>query len=234
MFLFQKNNYLSHFTALFYPRLCASCGRHLSASEKVLCLICEHELPRTHFHLSRENPIYKKMYARIQLEHATALFYFDKGNRVQRLIHQLKYSCQPEIGGYLGKMLGNDLKYSDIFRSAEIIIPVPLHEKRLRKRGYNQSECFGQGIAEAMNIQMLPDVIERVVHTETQTGKNRFERWENVKNAFRFKNIHGIEGKHILLVDDVLTTGATLEACGNLLISVPDVRISIATIAFAH
>jgi ComF family protein len=235
MFPFNKTvTYLQNFLQLLYPKMCLGCGNHLSNSENVLCFICENELPKTHFHEQPENPVFKKMYGRLPVENATALFYFDKGNRVQHLMHQLKYGGKTEIGNQLGKMLGNDLKKSDAFRSVEIVIPVPLHEKRLRKRGYNQSDFFGQGIAEAMKINMLPKVVERMEYTETQTGKNRFERWDNVKEAFRLKNADDIKGKHVLLVDDVITTGATLEACGQLLMDVPDVRVSIATIAFAH
>lgn len=181
-----------------------------------------------------DNPVFRKMYGRVPVENATSLFYFDKGNRVQHLMHQLKYRGKTEIGWYLGKLLGNDLHNAEAYQSIDTVIPVPLHVKKFRKRGYNQSEFFARGIAEAMKIDLTTDVLERAENTDTQTGKNRFERWENVKDAFRLRDKVSLKGKHILLVDDVMTTGATLEACALVLMQTPQIRISIATIAFAH
>jgi ComF family protein len=235
MLLFKEiAEYFRHFLGLLYPNICLGCGNHLSASEEVLCIICENELPKTNFHSQPDNAIFKRMYNRMPIENATSLFYFDKGNKVQHLMHQLKYSGKTEIGNHLGIMLGNDLKNIDSYKSISVIIPIPLHERKLSKRGFNQSEHFASGIAKAMQISVLTNVVKRIEHTETQTGKNRYERWDNVKEAFQLMNTEDIKGKHILLVDDVITTGATLEACGQLLTEVPDVRLSIATIAHAH
>jgi ComF family protein len=235
MLLLKKSAaYFRHFIELVYPNLCRACGNHLSESEEVLCIICENELPKTGFHAFPDNAVFKRMYNRMPVENATSLFYFDKGNRVQRLMHQLKYSGKTEIGEYLGMMLGNDLKNTESYKSISLIVPVPLHEKKIRQRGYNQSEYFAYGIAKAMKTPVVTNIIKRTAHTETQTGKNRFERWDNVKEAFRLISPELITDNHILLVDDVITTGATLEACGQLLTEIRGVRLSIATIAFAH
>jgi ComF family protein len=226
--------YAESFRGLLFPNLCMGCSNVLSKNENILCFVCENSLPKTNFHLDTENIIFKKLYGRIPIENATALFYFNKGNTVQRLMHLLKYNDKKEIGKYLGKMLGKDLAECENFKSITTVIPIPLHEKKLRIRGYNQSEYFALGIAEAMRINIATNVLQRIENTETQTGKNRFERWDNVKNAFVLKNESTIENHHVLLVDDVVTTGATLEACAQHLITIPNVRVSIATIAFAH
>jgi ComF family protein len=226
--------YLRHFAQLLYPKICLGCGNHLSDSETVLCIICENELPKTRFHEQPENVVYKRMYGRMPVENATALFYFDKGNRVQHLLHQLKYSGKTEVGEHLGMMLGNDIKAVASYQPISAIVPIPLHEKKVRQRGFNQSEYFANGIAKALNISVLTNVVKRIEYTDTQTGKNRFERWDNVKEAFQLENADSIKGRHILLVDDVITTGATLEACGQLLMDIEDVKLSIATIALAH
>ncbi len=226
--------YLESFRSLLFPNLCMSCSGVLSKNEKVICIICENTLPKTNFHLAPENVIFNRLYGRIPIESATALFYFDKGNKVQHLMHLLKYSGKKEIGVHLGKMLGKDLVESNSFKNISIVIPVPLHEKKLRMRGYNQSEYFAKGIAEAMKISVATNVLRRIENTDTQTGKNRFERWNNVKEAFVLSNKEALKNQHVLLVDDVVTTGATLEACAQHLMQIENTRVSIATIAFAH
>lgn len=226
--------YLESFRSLLFPNLCYSCSGVLSKNESVICLICENSLPKTNFHEVSENPIFNRLYGRIQIENATALFYFDKGNKVQHLMHLLKYSGKKEVGTHLGKMLGKDLATSAGFKNISAVIPVPLHEKKLRKRGYNQAEYFARGIAEAIKTSMVTNVLKRVENTETQTGKNRFERWDNVKEAFVLNNKNSLMNQHVLLVDDVVTTGATLEACAQHLMEIEGLKISIATIAFAH
>jgi ComF family protein len=226
--------HLEAFVSLLFPNLCLGCGGVITAQEQVLCIICENSLPKTNFHNEKENVVFKRLYGRIPIENATPLFYFDKGNTVQHLMHQLKYRGKKEIGTYLGKMLGADLLCVEEYKSINVVIPVPLHERKLRIRGYNQSDYFAFGIAEAMKINVLTNVIKRIEFTDTQTGKNRFERWENVKNAFVVQQPDAIKGLHVLLVDDVVTTGATLEACAQHLLNIEDVKVSIATIAFAH
>lgn len=227
-------SYLESFVGLLFPNVCMGCGGVLSKQEKVLCFICENNLPKTFFHNEVDNAVFKRLYGRIPIENATSLFYFDKGGTVQHLMHQLKYNDKKEVGSYLGKMLGNYLLESNSFNSIESVIPVPLHEKKLYQRGYNQSEYFADGIAEAMSISCLPNALKRTDYTETQTGKNRFERWDNVKDAFELINPELIKNKHVLLVDDVVTTGATLEACAHRLMDAQNTKVSIATIAYAQ
>jgi ComF family protein len=152
---------------------------------------------------------------------------------VQHLIHSLKYKGSRETGVYLGKLLGTDLQKSELFSSVELVIPVPLHPKKQHKRGFNQSERIGEGIGRAMKIPLLNDRLIRIIHTSTQTKKTRESRWDNVKNAFSVQETSDLENKHILLVDDVLTTGATLESCSRQLLKIPGVRVSVATLAYA-
>lgn len=158
---------------------------------------------------------------------------FQKGGRVQHLLHQLKYRGRQDVGVYLGKMYGLTLSRIPDYRNVELILPVPLHTRRLHFRGYNQSACFAQGLSEALDIPWSDALLLRTAHTETQTNKSRMERFENVARAFEVPDPDGIVGKHILLVDDVLTTGATLEACGTLLLEIPGISLSLATIAMA-
>ena len=172
-------------------------------------------------------------WGRIKIFSAAAFLNFTKSGRVQRLVHQLKYKSKIEVGTLLGELYGRDLKQADLFKNVELIIPIPLHWKKQKKRGFNQSEIFGRGLAKAMNAQLDTVSLYRKVHTETQTKKSRIERWENVREVFALKNEVHLEGKHILLIDDVITTGSTLEAAAGKLLSIPGVKVSLATIAFA-
>jgi ComF family protein len=221
------------FFSLVFPDLCAACGNSLWRHEETICLSCAHHLPRTNFHLSLENPVGELFWGRVALESAAAFLYFNKGNRVQRLIHQLKYKGRKDIGIYLGKDYGLLLKNSPFFHSAEIILPVPLHLKKLMKRGYNQSELFAKGLGESMNIPVDPGLLYRRKATETQTKKNRFRRWQNVTEVFAVRDPEKLESKHVLVVDDVITTGATLESCIIALSGIRGIRISVAAIAVA-
>jgi ComF family protein len=188
-------------------------------------------LPRTNFHLEVDNPAGKIFWGRARIESATAYCYFNKGNKVQRLVHLLKYKGRKDIGIFLGEKQGHLLKYSPLFNSVEMIIPVPLHKKKLMQRGYNQSEQFALGLGKSMKITVNPYILYRTKFTETQTRKSRFKRWQNVSEMFALKDPSILERKHVLLVDDVITTGATLEACINTLSVIPGIRISIAAIA---
>jgi ComF family protein len=190
-------------------------------------------LPKTWFHNDPDNPLNKVFWGRVQLEAVASYVYFQKGSTVQHLLHQLKYKDRPGIGVKLGKWYGLELKQADIFREAELIIPVPLHPRKLQKRGYNQSEAFADGLVSVMGIRPENRCLYRKVYSQTQTRKTRFDRWENVENIFAVKYPDRIRGRHILLVDDVLTTGATLEACAQALLEVPGVKVSVATIAYA-
>ncbi|MFH1159756.1 MAG: phosphoribosyltransferase family protein [bacterium] len=223
--------WIDDFISLIYPRICACCGNSLWRHEQVICTSCEFHLPKTWFHLEHDNPVSRAFWGRARVESATAYLHFNKGNKVQRLIHHLKYKGRKDIGIYLGSQYGLYLKNSPFFNSADLVIPVPLHRKKLRQRGYNQSEQFGIGLATSMRIRVDNQQLCRISSSETQTRKSRFKRWENVAGIFAVKNPGKLEGKHVILVDDVITTGATLEACVQVLSLIPDIRVSIATIA---
>ncbi len=224
---------IDDFISLLFPRICAACGNSLWKQEETVCLSCEFHLPRTNFHLSLENPVSRLFWGRTNLESASAYVYFNKGNRVQRLIHQLKYKGRKDIGIYLGRQYGQYLRYSPFFHTAQLIVPVPLHTKKLMQRGYNQSEQFAIGLGESMKIPVDSDAICRRKETETQTKKSRFRRWQNVAEVFEVKDPGSLEMKHVLLVDDVITTGATIESCIRALSPIHGIRISVATIAVA-
>lgn len=221
------------FLSLFFPNYCCACNTSLGRNERVICTSCLDKLPQTHFHLYAENPIAKLFWGKVQLHAAAALYYFHKGNKVQHLVHQLKYKGKKEVGIYLGEIYGKILAQNPSFSMVDIIIPVPLHQKKLKKRGYNQSEMFGIGLSKGMQKPMKTDVLYRTSFTETQTKKSREERWKNVETVFAVHQAEAYAGKHFLLVDDVITTGATMEACIHALEAVPNVKISIAAIAAA-
>lgn len=221
------------FISLLFPRTCCACNNPLERNEEVICTLCLAQLPKTEFHLHSENAVAKVFWGRVPLNAATALYHFHRGNKVQHLVHLLKYNGKKEIGLFLGNIYGNTLINTPLFSTVDIIIPVPLHVKKLRKRGYNQSEMFGSGLSQRMNRPMMTDVLVRTSYTDTQTKKSRDERWRNVETVFSVLNPDAYTGKHLLLVDDVITTGATIEACANALLTIPHVKISVAAIAAA-
>ncbi|HDR89237.1 MAG TPA: ComF family protein [Bacteroidetes bacterium] len=218
---------------LFFPAVCAGCGASLVTGEEILCTRCLFLLPRSNYHLSTDNPVSRLFWGRVPVEHATALYLFEKGSIFQSLIHQLKYRGRKDIGLYLGKLLGSEIRDTPGFSSAERIIPVPLHPSRERVRGYNQGEYIARGMAEVMQAEAEFGNLVRKGKTATQTRRSRIERWENVRGMFAVKKPHRLENRHVLLVDDVVTTGATLEACAEMLLEIPGVRVSIATLAVA-
>lgn len=226
--------YLADFVSLLFPQLCPACGQSLMANEDLLCTECRYTLPQTNFHQHPDNIVAQQFWGKMPLQGAYALYYFSKGGKVQSLMHHFKYSGMQRIGNVLGNIAGAQLAESEVYNTANLIIPVPLHQKRLKERGYNQSACFAQGLAEKLNVAVEEDNLIRLKATETQTHKSRFARYENMKEVFAIANPERLENKHILLVDDVVTTGSTLEACGNVLLSVPGLRLSIATIAYAE
>jgi ComF family protein len=224
---------IEDFFSLFFPKVCLACGNSLYLNEEMLCTSCILHLPQTHFAASRDNPVSQVFWGKVDLYSAMALYYFTKGGRVQHLLHQLKYKGCKEIGNFLGQLLGEELKESEYFHSVEVVIPVPLHPRKKRKRGYNQSEMIAAGICQSMNIKLDTHTLYRSHYSETQTRKGRYKRWENVKDIFEITSSGELRGKHVLLVDDVITTGSTLESCSVALQKIPDVRISVACIAFA-
>lgn len=227
-------NLFDDFLSLIFPNLCACCGNSLFKHEKIICTLCDFRLPRTNFHLERNNDVSRSFWGRVPIESAASFFYFHKGSRVQQLIHLLKYKERKEVGVFLGEKYGTYLKHSPFFSSVEVIIPVPLHKKKRLKRGYNQSEEFAKGLASKMKIPLNCTSLVRTMATATQTRKSRYRRWENVSDMFVVLSPELVRGKHILLVDDVITTGATLEACAVELLKIEGVRISIASIAYSN
>jgi ComF family protein len=224
---------LNDFISLIFPQVCVSCGKSLYKNEQNICTYCIYHLPKTDFHLDNDNPIAKIFWGRTNIHSAGAFYGFNKGGKVQHLIHQLKYKGRKEIGFTVGKLYGFDLKQHENFNTVDVVIPVPLHPKKEKKRGYNQSESFAQGLATVLDAESNFTTLFRTYESETQTRKSRFSRWKNVETIFQLKNGESLAGKHILLVDDVITTGATLEACAQTLQQIPDIKISIATIAYA-
>ena len=228
------HTWFSDLTALFFPKNCAVCGSVLRRQEEILCTSCYYKLPETHFENHYDNPVMEVFKGRLPLVSATSFLFFSKGGITQQLIHKLKYKGRRDVGIYMGQLLGNRLNQSPLFSQADFIVPVPLHPKKEHARGYNQSLMLARGLALRMQAQVMPRVLFRKTYTATQTKKSRYERWENVKDIFEIKNGHRLEGKQVLLVDDVITTGATLEACGSRLLEIPGLRLSIASLAYAE
>lgn len=222
---------------LFFPKVCLACNDALIDYEIDICTSCRHELPITNFHFETDNEVAKIFYGRVKIEQATALLRFQKKGIVQQLIHNLKYKGQEQIGPLLGKWLGHELQSSELYKTIDMVIPVPLHKSRLKKRGYNQVAKFAQEIAKCLNAEYNPTILLKSSATRTLVFKKRQARWESSKLSFQVQNEHLLSGKHILLVDDIITTGATIEACANQLFkanSNKNLKISVATMAIAQ
>ena len=218
---------------LFFPHVCAGCGDDLLNKESLMCLHCLSSMPETNFHFHAGNPIEKIFWGRIPLVSATSQYYFTKESMMQSLMHQFKYKGNKELGIYLGRLMGEYLKQSNRFdKNIDGLIPLPLFPAKEKYRGYNQATILCEGIAESMDIPVFKDVIIRPQATETQTRKDRVERWQNMERKFALALPQAICNKHILLVDDVVTTGATLEACGNEILQAENTRLSIATLCY--
>ena len=223
---------LKNMFAIFFPEICLCCNDYLAPNDSVICLTCRHDLPLTNFSFEENNLIEKSFYGRIPLQTATSLFYFFKKGNVQRLIHELKYKKQQQVGTLIGDWLGDQLIESERFATIDCIIPVPLHRKKLKKRGYKQVTTFGESLAKKLAIPYYENILIRVSSTKTQTKKLRFDRWKNVHELFQIQNNFVLENKHVLLIDDVITTGATLEACYEALNKTKNLKISIACMAY--
>lgn len=222
----------SSFLHLFFPHICAGCGSDIINEQNEICMRCMHELPQTNFEQHSNNPVEKRFWGRLPLQNGAALFYFSKESLVQQLVHQFKYKRNKELGLQLGRIMGDALLKSNRF-PIDGLIPLPLFTKKQQRRGYNQSEILCNGIAEILKIPVLNNVITRPQHTETQTHKGRIERWKNIEGKFVLTDPSAIKDKHILLVDDVITTGATLESCGSELLKAENVQLSIACLCYA-
>ncbi len=223
---------LSDFFALIFPESCAACHQTLLKNEETLCTSCILNLPKTNYWKTKDNPVSKLFWGRIPVENACSFYHFTKGGKVQQLLHQLKYKGNKNAGFITGKLFGTELNNTP-FKEIDVIIPVPLHLSKIKKRGYNQSELIAIGLSETMQKPVKTNWLIRKYASETQTKKSRFKRWENVKEIFATANENEFEGKHLLIVDDVITTGATIEACAQLLLKVKDVKISIVALASA-
>jgi len=218
---------------LAFPQVCAACGSDALPREQLLCLPCLEALPQTHFHLHHHNPIEKIFTGRLPLQHATAQYYFTKESGLQHLLHQMKYKDAKDLCVYMGRLMGQQLSQSNWIEDIDALVPLPLFAQRQRQRGYNQSALLCQGIAEVLQKPVLNDVVIRSSATESQTRKSRVERWQNMEGVFTLAHSSQLIDKHLLLVDDVVTTGATLESCGRTLLQAPNTRLSIATLCFS-
>jgi ComF family protein len=221
------------FISLLFPRLCYGCGTHLMRNENLICTGCYVVIPRTGYHTVADNPVAQLFWGRCLLEKAAAFSFYNKGSRIRNLIHNLKYKGIREIGYELGKIYGLSLKSSGFTDDIDLIVPVPLHPEKFHARGFNQSEIISSGISDVTGVPLNTGVLARVNVSATQTRRSRYERWINVEGIFSVVNKEQVREKHVLLVDDVITTGSTIESCANELIKIEGVRVSAVALAFA-
>ncbi len=226
--------FITDFLELFFPKICIICGNKLVTQEKFLCLDCTHDIPRTNFQTDPDNKAAQLLWGRVRAENVFSFYYFRKGSKYQKLVHSIKYKGLSDLGYEAGRWIGGALSANPSLTDFDIVVPVPLHPKKEKQRGYNQSEWIARGISDSLGKTIVTDNLIRLVYSSTQTRKHRFERWKNVENIFSVKNAQSFENKHLLLVDDVLTTGSTLESCSTGLLKIPGVKISVATLAYAE
>ncbi len=222
------------FVHLFFPRCCVVCDTLLVEGEEELCTRCNIDMPRTGYHLLENNPVERMFFGKIPLVRATSYFFYRKGSNFRKILHELKYGGKKHLGTVMGRFMAAELAGAGFFESIDVIIPVPLHPRKLRARGYNQTEYIARGVSEISGIPLDASSIIRIKFTETQTHKSIFERSENVDGVFRVISPEYFRGKHILIIDDVLTTGAITTACADAFHGIPGVRISILTLAVAE
>lgn len=227
-------NIMGDFVSLFYPQFCEACRRPLVKGEDSLCTYCLSDLPKSNDYQNLDNPLFRKFEGRLPLLFANSFLKFRKRGSVQRILHALKYHNRPQIGYKLGLVYGTELTDAGLADVIDVIIPVPLHVSRMRQRGYNQSEEWANGLSEALKKPVDTKVLIRIKKTQTQTKRTKLNRWENVSEVFSAKDGNAIQGKNVLLVDDVVTTGATLEACGNTLLAAGCNGVAISCIAFTQ
>lgn len=219
---------------LLFPPLCRCCGNHLTDGEDILCLHCLLDLPYTQFSEFYTNKAAQRFWGKVPLEKVTAGFYFEKGTHIQLLLHRLKYNNEKIIGYFLGQYVADRWLSTDFFKGIDLLIPVPLHPKKLRKRGYNQSEWIARGVAQLTGIECDTSHLHRTTDNVTQTHLSAYERYLNTQNIFTIKHPDELIDKHILLIDDVLTTGATLETCARILLTIPHVKVSVLALCIAN
>ncbi|GAB3419714.1 ComF family protein [Niabella aquatica] len=218
---------------LFYPHVCAGCGADVLPAKSHLCIKCIHDLPLTYFEKQADNPVEKMLTGRIRFHEATAQLYFTKNSALQHIMHEFKYRGNKDLGHQLGLIMGNQLLESGRFKHLEALIPLPLHESRERKRGYNQAAILCNGIAEILHVPVVNHAVKRTSATETQTKKSRIDRWQNIEGKFILEDESKIAYKQVLLVDDVITTGATIDACTTALSEAKGTVINIAALCYA-
>jgi ComF family protein len=221
------------FISLLFPRLCYGCGNHLIRNENIICTNCYISIPRTNYHLTVDNPIEQLFWGRCPISKAAAFSFYNRGSRIRKLIHNLKYKGIREVGLELGRIYGHSLKDSGFTKDIDLIIPVPLHPSKQRIRGFNQSDFISKGLSEATGLPLELKSLVRIALSDTQTRRSRYERWMNVEGIFAVTEYEKLRGKHILLVDDVITTGSTLEACTGELLKIENVKVSVAALAVA-
>lgn len=226
--------FLKDIFTIFYPNICLCCKNQLTINEALICIDCRHDLPVTNFTNEAGNIVEKIFYGRVPVEEATSLFYFLKKGKVQELIHQLKYKNQQKVGTFIGDWLGEILLDSERFKTIDCIIPVPLHKKKQQLRGYNQVSTFGKSLSKKLNIPFYEAILLKNSATKTQTKKLRLDRWKNSQHQFTIQTTNTLNCKHVLLIDDIITTGATLEACINAFKPYKNIKISIATMAYTQ
>jgi len=224
---------LQDFLALIYPRNCVACGNSLFKHEEQVCNYCYTHLPKSNFHKQPRNPVDALFYGRTPLLLASSFYVFQKKGSIQKVLHAIKYKHNKDLAVLVGKWYAEDLKTNNIISKADFIIPVPLHSKKFKIRGYNQSEEFARGLSEGLKITLNTSVLQRTEFTETQTKKSKYERWENVEDVFELIAPETFKNKHVVLVDDVITTGATIEACCQLLQQIEGIQVSVLSIAYA-
>ena len=225
---------LTDFFRLFYPELCVNCDHQLTHNEHLLCTFCRHDLPVINYSNYKDNIVSNIFYGRVTIEKANSLLYFRKESITKKLIHQLKYKGNEEIGSFIGDWWGEILKKNNEFSEVHVIIPVPLHPKKLKQRGYNQVTKFGERLSFHLKKPFIEDILLRTSTSKTQTFKARFERFNNIDTKFQVKDTSTYKNKHILLIDDVITTGATLESCAKELQKTHGIKISILTMAYTE
>lgn len=224
---------MSDIMRLVFPYNCEACGIELVGNEELICIQCWRFLPKTNYHLQPNNPIEIRFWGRIPIQHGAAIYFFNRDSRVQTLLHGLKYKNKPEIGLQIGRKYVTDLLISSWIQEIDLIIPVPLSEKKKKIRGYNQSEKIALRIGEGLQIPVDISSFIRIKHTKSQTTMTISERMQNVDQAFSVIYPSQLENKHILLIDDVITTGATLETCAREILKVPGTKVSVLTMAYA-
>ncbi|MDR0892511.1 MAG: ComF family protein [Mediterranea sp.] len=224
----------SAFISLFFPRCCIVCNEALAEEEEYICTRCNIKMPRTNYHRREGNTVERLFWGKIPIERATAFFFYRKGSDYRQILHALKYRGEKKLGETMGRLMASELQSSGFFEGIDLILPVPLHAKKQKLRGYNQSEWIAKGVAAVTKLPLEPQLLRRVKNTETQTRKSVVARWENVDGSFELLQPEILRGKHVLLIDDVLTTGSTTTACAEAMLKAEGIRISVLALAMAE